>query len=64
MKSWKAKFFTIWTGQAFSLFGSSLVDFALIWWLTETTGSQRVLTISSLLTLLPRMFLGPTIETQ
>ena len=59
MKSWKAKFFTIWTGQAFSLFGSSLVDFALIWWLTETTGSQRVLTISSLLTLLPRMFLGP-----
>lgn len=59
MKSWKAKFFTIWTGQAFSLFGSSLVDFALIWWLTETTGSQRVLTISSLLTLLPRMLLGP-----
>ena len=33
MEHWKKKFFTIWIGQAFSLFGSSLVDFALIWWL-------------------------------
>jgi len=59
MKNWKLKFFTIWTGQAFSLLGSSLVDFALIWWLTDFTGSERVLVISSLLTLLPRMVLGP-----
>ena len=59
MENWKKRFFTIWIGQAFSLFGSSLVDFALIWWLTETTGSERILALSSLLTLLPRMILGP-----
>ncbi|MBR6748521.1 MAG: MFS transporter [Clostridia bacterium] len=59
MNNWKTRFFTIWTGQAFSLLGSSLVDFALIWWLTETTGSERILAFSSLLTLLPRMILGP-----
>ncbi len=28
---WAARFFTIWTGQAFSLFGSMLVQFALVW---------------------------------
>ncbi|MEZ4518464.1 MAG: hypothetical protein R3C44_17150 [Chloroflexota bacterium] len=30
-------FLTIWVGQAFSLLGSQLVQFALIWWLTEET---------------------------
>jgi len=29
--NWAARFFTIWTGQAFSLFGSMLVQFALVW---------------------------------
>lgn len=59
MKNWKSRFFLIWTGQAFSLFGSSLVDFALIWWLTIETGSENILAFSSLLALLPRMILGP-----
>lgn len=59
MVNWKRRFFTIWIGQAFSLFGSSLVDFSLIWWLTSVTGSERVLVLSNLLTLLPRMILGP-----
>jgi DHA3 family macrolide efflux protein-like MFS transporter len=29
----------IWIGQALSLLGSQLVQFALVWWLTRTTGS-------------------------
>ncbi len=58
-KGWRARFFTVWIGQAFSLFGSSLVDFALIWWLTEITGSETVLALSSLVSLLPSMLLGP-----
>ena len=58
-EKWKSKFFLIWTGQAFSLLGSSLVDFALIWWLTIETGSENILAFSSLLALLPRMILGP-----
>jgi DHA3 family macrolide efflux protein-like MFS transporter len=57
--NWAAPFFTIWTGQAFSLFGSQLVQFALVWWLTKTTGSATVLATASLVGLLPQVFLGP-----
>lgn len=60
-KSWAAPFFTIWTGQAFSLLGSQLVQFALIWWLTKTTGSATVLATASLVGLLPQVVLGPFI---
>ncbi len=56
---WAAKFFTIWTGQAFSLLGSSLVQFALVWWLTSTTGSATVLATSTLVALLPQILLSP-----
>ena len=56
---WKVRFFSIWTGQAFSLLGSSLVQFALIWWLTQTTGSATVLATASLAGLLPQVILGP-----
>jgi len=56
---WKIPFFTIWTGQAFSLVGSMLVQFALVWWLTEYTGSATVLATASLVGLLPGIFVGP-----
>lgn len=56
---WKLPFFTIWTGQAFSLLGSSLVGFALIWWMTETTGSATVLATAAMFEILPRVFIGP-----
>ena len=59
MTNWKPRFFTIWIGQAFSLFGSSLVSFALVWWLTEQTGSTTVLATATLVTLLPTIVLGP-----
>ncbi|MCL5997378.1 MAG: MFS transporter [Chloroflexi bacterium] len=57
--SWKAPFFTIWTGQAFSLLGSMLVQFALVWWLTASTGSATVLATATLVALLPQIFLSP-----
>jgi MFS transporter, DHA3 family, macrolide efflux protein len=56
---WKVRFFTIWIGQAFSLLGSQIVQFALIWWLTRTTGSATVLAMASLVGLLPQIILGP-----
>jgi DHA3 family macrolide efflux protein-like MFS transporter len=56
---WKRRFFTIWTGQAFSLFGSSLVQFALIWWITQKTGSATILATATMVALLPQIFLGP-----
>jgi DHA3 family macrolide efflux protein-like MFS transporter len=56
-------FFIVWTGQAFSLLGSSLVRFALIWWLTESTGSATVLTLATMVTTVPRVFLSPVTGT-
>ncbi|MDH5505877.1 MAG: MFS transporter [Anaerolineae bacterium] len=62
-RKWQAPFFTIWTGQMLSLLGSQLVQFALIWYLTEQTGSAKVLATASLVGLLPGVFLGPLIGT-
>lgn len=56
---WKVRFFTIWIGQAFSMVGSALVRFALIWWLTEETGSATVLATASLVSMLPFIVLAP-----
>ena len=56
---WQTPFFTLWSSQALSLFGSSLVHFALIWWLTSTTQSATVLALASLVGLLPNVILAP-----
>ena len=61
--SWKNRFFTIWGGQALSIVGSQLVQFALIWYLTIQTGSATVLATASLVGLLPNVILGPFIGT-
>lgn len=58
-KNWAVRFFSIFTGQAFSLFGSALVQFALIWYLTQKTGSATVLATASLFGMLPQILLGP-----
>ena len=56
---WAPRFFAIWIGQAFSLLGSMLVQFALVWWLTQTTGSATVLAMATLVAVLPRVVIGP-----
>jgi len=58
-RRWQAPFFTIWGGQALSLLGSQLVQFALIWYLTVETGSATVLATASLVGLIPQVVLGP-----
>lgn len=58
-KTWKKPFFLVWTGQAFSLLGSQLVQFALIWYLTTQTGSATILATATLVGMLPFIFLGP-----
>ena len=57
--NWGRRFFTIWSGQALSLFGSALVQFSLIWWLTQKSGSATVLAIATLVGMLPQIVLGP-----
>lgn len=62
-KPWKSTFFTIWGGQALSILGSQLVQFALIWYLTVQTGSATVLATASLVGMLPNVILGPFVGT-
>jgi len=52
-------FFAVWFGQVFSLLGSELVQFGLVWWLTTTTGSATVLTLATMMAVLPRVFVSP-----
>ncbi len=52
-------FWAVFTGQAFSLLGSRLVQFSLVWWLTSTTGSASVLATASIMALLPQVFITP-----
>ena len=58
-QNWSARFFTVWGGQAFSLFGSALVQFALVWYLTQQTGSATILATATLVAMLPQIVLGP-----
>ncbi len=62
-KKWTTSYFAIWFGQAFSIVGSELVQFALIWWLTDTTARATVLTMALLVSRLPRIVLGPFVGT-
>ncbi|MFX4263158.1 MFS transporter [Pelotomaculum propionicicum] len=56
---WKKTFLIIWSGQAFSLLGSSAAQFAIIWWLTLQTGSPAVLAFAGMAGLLPHAIIGP-----
>ncbi len=62
-ENWALRFFTLWTGQALSLLGSQLVQFAIIWYLTQKTNSATVLAIASLMGLLPQVIFAPFIGT-
>ncbi|MFW9878511.1 MAG: MFS transporter, partial [Candidatus Thorarchaeota archaeon] len=42
-----------WSGQLFSVLGSSISQFTIILWLTEITGSTLLLSLSSFLYILP-----------
>lgn len=58
---WKKAFAILFTGQIFSILTSSMVQFSIIWHLTETTQSAIVLTIAGLVGFLPQAILGPFI---
>jgi DHA3 family macrolide efflux protein-like MFS transporter len=56
--NWRQTFFIIFSGQAFSLLSSAMVQFSLIWWLTDSTGSAVVLSIAATAGFLPQALLG------
>ncbi|NJC95982.1 MAG: MFS transporter [Anaerolineae bacterium] len=62
-QNWAVRFYTLWTGQALSLLGSQLVQFAIIWYLTQTAKSATTLAIASMMGLLPQVVVSPFIGT-
>ena len=48
IRNWKQDFYTIWAGQAVSLITSGVLQMAIIWHLTNTTGSAMVLSMATL----------------
>jgi len=56
---WIVPFASIWMAQAISLIGSRVAQFALVWWLTRSTGSATVLATASLVALVPEIVLSP-----
>jgi DHA3 family macrolide efflux protein-like MFS transporter len=48
-----------WSGQLVSLFGSSVANFVIIWWITLETGSALYLSLASLVGFAPVIILGP-----
>jgi len=57
--NWQTRFFSIWLGQAISLIGSSLTQFVLVWWITQTTSSASALATASIMAMLPQALFGP-----
>ena len=57
--NWKQKFIPIWGAQIFSLLGSGLVQFALVWYITQQTGSAAMLAAATFVGLLPDVLLSP-----
>lgn len=58
MNNWKRTFAIIWTGQLISVMTSSVVGYALIFWLSIETGSAEILAIAAIAALLPQSVLG------
>lgn len=58
-KQFTERFWLLWGSQAVSLAGSFAVQFAIIWWLTSTTGSATILATATLVGLVPQVLLGP-----
>lgn len=57
-RNWKTAITRFLTAQTISLLGSSLVQYAIIWHITLTTSSGRMLTISTLCGFLPQILIS------
>ena len=58
MDNWKRVFAIIWTGHFLSILTSSIVNFAIVLWLSLETGSAEVLAFATMAALLPQSVLG------
>ncbi len=44
-KDWRPNFYLLWTGQAISRFTSAVLQLALVWYLTDVTGSASTIVV-------------------
>lgn len=58
MSNWVKTFMFIWTGQLFSTLTSSIVGYAIIFWLALEIGSPEVLSYAAIAAFLPQIILG------
>ncbi|MBH1941764.1 MFS transporter [Mobilitalea sibirica] len=58
-KNWKKNIILFMTGQAISIFGSSLVQYAITWFITLNTKSGIMMTISIICGFLPSLVISP-----
>jgi DHA3 family macrolide efflux protein-like MFS transporter len=56
---WFPTFAAIWGAEALSLFGTQLVQFALVWSIARTTNSATILAGATLVALLPQIVIAP-----
>lgn len=59
MENWKKVFAIIWTGQFLSILSSTIVNFAVILWISIETGSGEMLAWAAIAGMLPQALLGP-----
>ena len=57
-KSFKSYLF-FWSGQIFSIFGSNIVYFVLIWWITDTTQDPVAISFAAFSYFIPMIFISP-----
>lgn len=58
LEKWRKEFLILWTGQAASILTSSIIQMAIIWYLTDKTKSATVLSFATLLAFLPQALIG------
>lgn len=57
-RNWKSSISRFLTAQTVSLFGSSIVQYAIVWYITLTTSSGKMLTLSTLCGFLPQIIVS------
>ncbi|HCC34569.1 MAG TPA: MFS transporter [Ruminococcaceae bacterium] len=55
---WVKKIALFFTSQTISMFGSSVVQFALIWYITRTSGSGVIVAVSTIFAFLPQVLIS------
>lgn len=61
MENWKRTFGIIWSGQFVSILTSSIVGYAVVFWMSLETGSAEVLALAAIFGMLPQSLLGPVV---